>query len=202
MQRYAFIVFAMFCYCLQVAGQESIVYKVKNKIQVQKDLQASSYVLVTRNKKLIMHYYDADCDCFHVQYKDIYGIVRTENWLKDAYWYPLKKNHHGTDSSNNANHFLVENIAKLPVKQAVSDSENTRRLMLIRQYGYTDGSNISAGKLWLGMTAEMALDSWGIPYQIKRTNGNFHITEQWIYSNAYLYFDNGILTEIFKIVRK
>jgi hypothetical protein len=202
MQRYALIVFAMLCYCLQMTGQQSVLYKVKNKIQVQQDLQASSYVLVTRNKKIIMHYYDADFDCFHVQYKDIYGIVRTDNWLNDAYWYPLKKNPHITDSTKNAQHFLVENIAKLPVKHAASDSENARRLMLIRQYGYTEGLNIATGKLWLGMTAKMALDSWGIPYQIKRTNGNFQTTEQWNYSHAYLYFEDGILTEIFRIVRK
>lgn len=202
MQRFTFIVSAMFYYCLQVTGQQSIVYKVNHKIQVQKDLQARSYVLVPRNKKIIMHYYDADCECFHVQYKDIYGIVRSENWLNDAYWYPLKKNFHGTDSTENAHHFLVENIAKLPVKYAVSDSENARRLTLIKQYGYTDGLNIATGKLWLGMTAKMALDSWGIPYQIKRSNVNFHITEQWIYSNAYLYFENGILTEIFRIMRE
>jgi hypothetical protein len=151
-----------------------------------------------------MHYYDIDCDCFHVQYKDIYGIVRSDQWLNDSYWYPRKKNPHLIDTTlaENAHRFLIGNIAKLPIKQTVSDQENAKQLMLIKQYGYTDGINIASGNLWLGMTTKMALASWGIPYQIKRTTMNDHVSEKWIYSNAKLYFENEILTEIFRIVHE
>lgn len=189
--------------CIQLSGQHAVIYKVKYKLQVQKDLSAGSTFMVPRNKKMIMRYYDVECDCFYVQYKGIQGIVLTENWLNDAFWYQVKKkNHADTTLAAHAHRFLIENIAKLPVKQPLSEQEITRRMKYIQQYGHTDGINIAAGKLWLGMTAKMVLDSWGIPYQIKRTSANFHISEQWIYSGAILYLENGVLTEVFKFNRK
>lgn len=186
--------------CLQITGQNVVVYKVNNKVQVQKDLNTGKTFFVPRNKKIIIRYYDMECDCFHVQYKGTPGTVLTQNWLNDAFWYPItKKDPADTALTANANRFLIENLAKIPVIQPVSEEENARRMKLIEQYGHTDGINIAAGKLWLGMTTKMALDSWGIPYQIKRTSGNFHISEQWIYPGAYLFFENGVLTEVFKI---
>lgn len=203
MQRYSIIMLALIGFWLQSAGQNTVIYKVHYKLQVQKDLKAQTYFLVHRNKKLIMHYYDTECNCFYVQFKDIHGIVLTENWLNDAYWYPIRKQHRAdTALLDNAHRFLIENIAKLPVKQPLSEQENARQLKLIKQYGYNDGINIAAGNLWLGMTDKMVLDSWGIPYQVKRTIANFHITEQWIYSGVYLFFENGVLTEVFRIHQK
>jgi hypothetical protein len=49
------------------------------------------------------------------------------------------------------------------------------------------------------MTVDMTLDSWGIPYKVKRSNSEWGKREQWIYSNVYLYFENGILAEIMTI---
>ncbi len=203
MQRYVMIMLALIGSCLQTTGQNTVIYRVNYKLQVQKDLKAQTYFLVHRNKKLIMHYYDTECNCFHVQYKDIHGIVLTENWLNDAYWYAIRKQHRAdTALAERAHQFLIENIAKLPVKRPLPEQESSRRLKLIKQYGYTNGINIANGYLWLGMTDKMVLDSWGIPYQVKRTIANFHITEQWIYSGTYLFFENGVLTEVFKINHK
>lgn len=201
--RFTITFLALIGFCLQIAGQHAVVYKVKNKLQVQKELPAGSTLLVPKNKKMIIHYYDMECDCFHVQYKEIRGIVLSENWLNDAFWYPIKKkNRADTALTEYAHRFLIENIAKLPVIKPVPEQESARRLKLIQEYGHTDGINIASGKLWLGMTAKMVLDSWGIPFQIKRTVSNFHISEQWIYSGAYLFLENGVLTEVFKFNQK
>lgn len=56
---------------------------------------------------------------------------------------------------------------------------------------------IMAGEVWIGMTASMALESWGRPSDINRTTYASHTHEQWVYgSKRCLYFDNGILTAI------
>jgi len=78
-------------------------------------------------------------------------------------------------------------------------AEMKRISVLVNKYGYTDGMKISKGEVWLGMDINMALDSWGIPFRVNRSLGNWSQREQWIYSNAYLYFENGSLAEIFRI---
>lgn len=54
---------------------------------------------------------------------------------------------------------------------------------------------IREGKIWLGMTSDMALASWGEPSDVNRTVTAIGVTEQWVYSlGNYLYFTDGILT--------
>lgn len=60
---------------------------------------------------------------------------------------------------------------------------------------------VAAERLALGMTAEMALASWGKPSDINRSVGSRGVNEQWVYraliapySTRYIYFENGVLT--------
>ena len=69
-----------------------------------------------------------------------------------------------------------------------------RKSNLISQYGQNNGVRIYENKIWIGMTKEMAIDSWGEPDDINRTVGNWGVHEQWIYGNTYVYFENGKLT--------
>lgn len=46
------------------------------------------------------------------------------------------------------------------------------------------------GKVRAGFTEEMVKMSWGEPEKINRSSGG----DQWVYSNQYLYFENGIMT--------
>ena len=72
-----------------------------------------------------------------------------------------------------------------------------RKAELITKYGTTNAQKILDGKIWLGMTDEMARESWGIPDDINRTVGSWGVNEQWVYgeySRTYLYFENGKLT--------
>lgn len=70
-----------------------------------------------------------------------------------------------------------------------------KKAKLIAAFGQENAKKILEGKIWLGMTANMAVQSWGRPEKINTTVGTFGKHEQWIYpNNEYLYFENDILT--------
>jgi len=60
--------------------------------------------------------------------------------------------------------------------------------------------SILAGEVFIGMTAEQVRASWGslARDQINRNVGNWGVHEQWVYEDlgTYLYFENGILTNL------
>ena len=99
-----------------------------------------------------------------------------------------------------AEHRVGSEKGDFVVESGETKNANSKRTSeLIGKYGYTNGLRISEGKIWLGMNVDMALDSRGIPYRINRNQGDWGDREQWIYSDVYLYFENGLLTEIFRI---
>lgn len=58
---------------------------------------------------------------------------------------------------------------------------------------------IEAGRLALGIRAEVAAASWGTPDDINRSVGSWGVHEQWVYevgkySHKYLYIENGKLS--------
>ena len=53
---------------------------------------------------------------------------------------------------------------------------------------------IEEREVYIGMTKEMVLTSWGEPKDINRTVTEWGVHEQWVYGSQYLYFDNGELT--------
>jgi type II secretory pathway pseudopilin PulG len=70
---------------------------------------------------------------------------------------------------------------------------------------HSDWSNdicntIGNKQVYAGMTADQAIAAWGKPYKINYTTyGNNREHEQWVMrkrGNDYLYFENGILTNI------
>jgi len=67
---------------------------------------------------------------------------------------------------------------------------------LIRKYGVEITNKILSGKIWIGMTDEMAIESLGRPQENNRTIGSWGVHEQWVYRNGdlFVYFENGILT--------
>lgn len=73
-----------------------------------------------------------------------------------------------------------------------------REKNIIRKYGSYYGKLILQGKVVIGMTKEMAKESWGIPYDINRTVTESNVYEQWIYEGYknYLYFENNKLITI------
>ena len=82
-------------------------------------------------------------------------------------------------------------------KQAMAKDERAKRMEV--KYGAKTSKKILQGKIWLGMTDSMALDSYGPPTDVNRTVTKYGVSEQWVYErehlgNKYLYFDDGILT--------
>ncbi len=69
-----------------------------------------------------------------------------------------------------------------------------RKVSLIKKYGKKNAQRIIDKKIWLGMSNEMARESWGEPNDINRTVGRWGVHEQWVYDGTYLYFENGKLT--------
>lgn len=66
---------------------------------------------------------------------------------------------------------------------------------MIEKYGDTNGKKIAFGKVWIGMTEEMLLDSWGQPIETNRTAVNGMIKKQYVYPNhQYVYVENGKVT--------
>jgi hypothetical protein len=64
----------------------------------------------------------------------------------------------------------------------------------IKKLGQENFDLILQGIVKIGFTKEMCRLSWGEPKKINETVTAGKKTEQWVYYDNYLYFDNGILT--------
>lgn len=82
----------------------------------------------------------------------------------------------------------------LNVSYTAKEADNYKK-----KFGQENFDKILQGKVKIGMTKEMCRLSWGEPKDINETITTGKKTEQWVYSDNYLYFDNGILTAIQKI---
>jgi len=58
-------------------------------------------------------------------------------------------------------------------------------------------NDIADKKVWLGMTANQALISWGKPKKVNKRVSSSGTDEQWVYpGHQYLYFENDILKSL------
>ncbi len=67
--------------------------------------------------------------------------------------------------------------------------------MLTMKYGNDIGKRLYQHKVWKGINADMARDSWGKAKQINRMYVDQSVDEEWIYSQKWLYFRDNILIE-------
>lgn len=81
-------------------------------------------------------------------------------------------------------------------KKAVAEkAERDKFDKLLTKYGVSEFLNaIINKKIKIGMTSAMVIDSWGKPQSINKSVGSWGVHEQWVYSSAYLYFENGVMT--------
>lgn len=95
---------------------------------------------------------------------------------------------------------LIDIKRKERVQQNVLNKkrrEAERKKNLQEKYGARAADQIIQGKAWIGMTDDMARESWGEPRDINRTVYSFGVHEQWVYGNgSYLYFEDGKLVTI------
>ena len=63
---------------------------------------------------------------------------------------------------------------------------------MIEKYGKKKGPMIADGRVWVGVSPEMALDSWGNPDSKKKSEGSWGVNETWYYPDGkYIFFENG-----------
>lgn len=61
-----------------------------------------------------------------------------------------------------------------------------------KKYGQVNGEKIGKRIIWIGMTEEMLLDSWGQPEDINSTVTRYGSRKQYVYgSGQYVYVENG-----------
>ncbi len=75
------------------------------------------------------------------------------------------------------------------------DQPQDRYEMLTMKYGNDIGKRLYQHKIWKGINADMARDSWGKPKQINRMYVDQSVDEEWIYSKKWLYFRDNVLIE-------
>lgn len=78
--------------------------------------------------------------------------------------------------------------------ELIAKKNAERKRSLISKYGSVDGKRIYEHKIWIGMTKEMLIESWGEPNDINRTVTASNVSEQCVYGSQYVYLDNGIVT--------
>ena len=70
-------------------------------------------------------------------------------------------------------------------------SEEGKLEAMISKYGKNKGKLIAEGRVWTGISFEMAVDSWGEPINKQKTTVSNGSTEKWNYPDKrYLYFKN------------
>ena len=98
---------------------------------------------------------------------------------------------------NNGEKIYLE-ISWLEHKRYAYAFELTESEKLKKEYGEENWKLILKGKVKIGMTKEMCKISWGAPKEINETILEGKKSEQWVFKDNYLYFDNDILTAIQK----
>lgn len=66
----------------------------------------------------------------------------------------------------------------------------------IKKFGLKNGERVNSKKIWIGMTKEMLLASYGSPNKKNINNYGKVTNEQWIYNRSYIYLENDIVTAI------
>jgi hypothetical protein len=82
--------------------------------------------------------------------------------------------------------------AKTQGKISYQNNLKTRREKYYPKYGKEIGEKIALEKIWIGMTEEMLLDSWGNPEDINQTVNRYSNRKQYVYGlGQYVYVENG-----------
>jgi hypothetical protein len=142
--------------------------------------------------------YDPKTKYFYAKYHNSYGYIETYTVVltDDLSQLIIKKDQdYESEKLQQEKHQALKNDQQKK-EQALKNEQQAkqRKQNLINKYGQVNAEKILAGKIWIGMTKEMAIESWGKPEDINRTVTSYSVSEQWVYGERYLYFDDGILT--------
>ncbi len=91
---------------------------------------------------------------------------------------------------------LTDKSAGQPGRTTQYTQQPTERFQaLIDKYGADMARRLYQHKVWKGISAEMARDSWGEPLKVNRRSSGSGMVEEWVYSKTILYFRGGVLTD-------
>ncbi|WP_026948091.1 hypothetical protein [Algoriphagus marincola] len=82
--------------------------------------------------------------------------------------------------------------AKAQNSSLLNNSIQLRRDRFQKKYGKEVGEKVAKKLIWIGMTEEMLLDSWGEPEDINKTVTRYSISKQYVYGlGQYVYVVDG-----------
>lgn len=71
-----------------------------------------------------------------------------------------------------------------------------KKIIMKKKYGEGDGHDIASGRVWIGMTKDMLIDSRGYPKKINTRKGKGYKSEQWVYGYQYIYLRDNLVDAI------
>ena len=92
---------------------------------------------------------------------------------------------------------LTNYLSELEKKTNVNQDElaDLKQKLYIKKYGKENGTRMSLGKVWKGMTLEMLEDEWGKPDKSHTDKHPWGIFTQLYYGDITYFFKNSVLTD-------
>jgi hypothetical protein len=123
---------------------------------------------------------DSDSTYFHVTFEENEGYIYSKHAALDKVPGTFKEMQ------------SAQTTQDIQRAQAQTDS---RYEALVSKYGSTMADRLYTGKIWKGMSSDMARDSWGAAARVNRVIKGNVIEEEWIYRSTWLHFENGTLIQ-------
>ena len=164
---------------------------VKNGAKVKKTASPLGELITSLNENkevIILDYVEG---YFNIYVDSIYGYI-SDVWIKKDDKIKVFINAKETEEKE------LRRLEKEQELQKEKDEYEKLEKSYIKRWGQKTYNKLKQGRIWIGMTEEMAIISFGHPNDINRTVGSWGSHEQWVYDklDTLLYFENGILTSM------
>lgn len=159
---------------------------IQSKLRDNPSAGDNEILIIPKNKSITIIEYVGD-DYWKVGYDNLIGYVNEVSLIQTDEMrisiINFDKNKKISDKKQK------EEINQLSLRQEKAELERLKKL-----YGNENAYRISNHVIFLGMTANMAIESIGEPKSINKSTGSWGIHEQWVYDKKFLYFENNVLT--------
>lgn len=79
-----------------------------------------------------------------------------------------------------------------PYLESLKKEIENKKAVFVKKYGPINGEKVAKGLIWIGMTEQMLIDSWGRPDDINTTVTRYGTSKQFVYGlGRYVYVENG-----------
>jgi hypothetical protein len=164
--------------------------------RVRREPDTLAEILGTLHKGASTQFVGASGEYLEVRWGKTYGYVHSVNVkMTDDLAGLLKLNQSHLEEAR-AQRSRQEQAARKAAAAKRAAEEAERAAELRRHFGEDVAARLLRGEIWIGMSAEMAIESVGRPETVNRTVTAGGVSEQWVYErlDAYLYFESGVLT--------